>query len=308
MIQALSIAGVVVLFTILWILDLRDFRRVHARASVVVLNGFRWAIGAGVFLSGLWVLPRSSPAQWLLVALFAALAFLPHGWLVRIGGVEPKWRLRALQDDASRLTRRLLPGRPAELRHALGGLIEQIRAIDAPELREMRDLLVADFTDTMMGGVHFADTGLRAIRIYQIEAQVFGADARPPEFQSDEATFRWRLFRTVGDMIDCGAVRKPDHMTRLRQLIEQLNQFRRPDLEVFIDELSASAAEWIESGSSPDWPRGGSIGALGPSIDQSYQQFWPRKSVFWGAELDERDLRALPSVMLPVTGNEAESR
>jgi hypothetical protein len=45
----------------------------------------------------------------------------------------------------------------------------------ASEIAEMRDLLVADFTDSIVGLHHFNDLGLRAIRMHQIEGKIFGA-------------------------------------------------------------------------------------------------------------------------------------
>jgi hypothetical protein len=120
--------------------------------------------------------------------------------------------------------------------------------------------------------------------------------ARRVELDPDEATLRWHLYRTFGDMIDAGAAREPEYLARMTELIEELEQYRRPHTGAFIDGLQVSAREWQASQTSAQWAEGGAL-SLGPTIERPYREIWPRKSVLWGAELDDRDISALPMVM-----------
>ena len=290
-----SVVGVVVVFGGLWRLELPGLRHKHARGRVVVLDAVRYATSGAILLIGLWVVPRSTLSL-VLAALALALFVVPEDLLLRIGGIEPRWELRALQDEAGKLTRGYLPLRQPESRQSLEHAIGRMEALKAPEVAEMRDLLVADFKDSLAGTYRPGCLGLRAIRIYQIERQLFGAEARPPELDPAEATFRWRLFRAFGDMIDCGsALREPAHLARLKELMGELEQYRRADTTVFLDALQKSARTWLESSTPAPWPPEEGVRGLGPTIEKSYQELWPHKAVFWGAELDDRDMGDLPA-------------
>lgn len=282
-----SFIGTVVVLGGLWLLGRSDFERNHARKRAQVLNALRYAACIALLLSLLWVVPRS-PLSWAVAFVVVVLFLFPERWLLRIGGREPKWELRALQDAAGELTRSYPPPRRREFVLPMERLIGRMKAITEPEIAEMRDLLVADFSDSLVGTHHFSDLGLRAVRIHQIEVEVFGPDARRAELDPAEATFRWHLYRTFGDMIDCGAAREPHYLARMTELIEELEQYRRPDTEVFVDALQSSARDWLNSETPASWPVDGVL-SLGPTVEESFWRLWPRKSVFWGTDLDERD-------------------
>jgi hypothetical protein len=282
----------------LWLAELPELRKVHARRQVALLNAVRLGAAAALFVVLTSVANPRTLAGVAIATVAIALVLVPIRWVVGVGGIEPKWELRALQDAAGELTRRCstLP-KPPEFQQSMARLVGRMKAVKSPELAEMRDLLVADFSDSIVGLHHFNDLGLRAIRMHQIECKLFGPQARRGELDPAEATSRWRLYRTVGDMIDCGsAAREPEHLARLRQLIEELGEYRRPHTEELIDALQGSAREWLASGTPDPWPDGGVL-SLGPTVERSYGELWPRYSVFWGAQLDDRDLSNLPTVM-----------
>ena len=243
-----------------------------------------------------WAVPGSSQRV-IVVLIAAALIFLPVRWLLRLGGIEPRWELRALQDAAGELANRYPTSpRSEEFVRPMRRLIVRMEAIRAPELVEMRDLLVVDYLNTIEGVHHFADLGLRAIREHQIECEIFGPQARRTELDSTEATFRWHLYRAFGDMIDAGAARDPEYVARMEELVKELEQYRRSGTEEFVDALRSSAEQWLASPSAGSWADGG-VRSLGPAVEQSYIETWPRKSIFWGAALDDRDADALKAAM-----------
>jgi hypothetical protein len=293
----LSIVGALVAVTGAWAFEARDFARLHARRRTAVLNAARLTACALVFWAALWIVPRSIVTA-VLVAIEGALVYFPERWLIRLGGLEPRWQLRALQDAAGELANRYpaVP-RPPEFAEPMARLISRMKAIQAHELAEMRDLLIADFAESISSVHHFPDLGLRAVRIHQLEAELFGPEARRAEFEPDEATFRWRLYRHLGDMIDCGsAARDLEHLVRLRELIDELEQYRRQDTEALIDAVASSAREWLACQAPGPWPPT-SFRDIGLAIDRGYAELWSSKRVFWGAELDDRDWSALSAIV-----------
>ncbi len=289
-----SIGWTVVLSGGTWWLERSAFARKNARERVQVLNGVRLAAAAALLLIVWWAVPQS-PLRVLLGVVAGALIFIPEKWLLRIGGIEPKWQLRAIQDVATELARRYVPPRPPEFAQSMKPLVARMEAIRGSEVAEIRDLLIAEFNDWIIGNYHLADLGLRAIRAHQIELELFGSGARRAELDPAEATFRWRLYRTFGDMINC-AEREPSHVARLEQLIEEMEQYRRPDTEAFINAVAESAHGWLLSKTVAPWPAQG-VASLGPIVARSCLAMWPSEDVFWGAELDDRDISALPTVM-----------
>jgi hypothetical protein len=291
------VGGTVVSLGGLWLAELPELRKVHARRQVALLNAVRLGAAAALFVVLTRVANPRTLAGVAIATVAIALVLVPIRWVIRVGGIEPKWELRALQDAAGELANRYpTPPRPAEFVQPMKRLVGRMNAIRAPEIAEMRDLLVADFSDSIVGLHHFPDPGLRTIRVHQLECEIFGAQARRAELDPAEATFRWHLYRTFGDMIDAGAAREPEYLARMGELIEELEQYRRPHTEAFIDALQVSAREWLVSRTQAPWAEGGAL-SLGPTIERPFREIWPRKSILWGAELDDRDISALPIVM-----------
>ncbi len=168
--SALSLGG-------LWLAELPELRKAHARRQVALLNGVRLGAAATLFVVLTSVANPRTLAGVAIATVAVALLLVPIRWVVRVGGIEPKWELRALQDAAGKLRNRYpTPPRPSEFVRPMERLIGRMNGIKgASEIAEMRDLLVADFTDSIVGLHHFNDLGLRAIRMHQIEGKIFGA-------------------------------------------------------------------------------------------------------------------------------------
>jgi hypothetical protein len=286
----------------LWFHSWRELRQRHARSRTIGLVSARWAICLCLGLFGIWFVRHGSLGEWILGLTLLVAVLAPLKWLIRIGGIQPKWQLKTLRDAGDSLSRRYWPDRLPEVALELRGVVDQMMAIEARELLEIRDLEVAGFIERLGGFYNMGYLGLRAVRIHQIEIELFGPEARKPELTSAEATFRWRLYRIISDMFDCGATPEPQNLARLRELIAELQGYRRDDTRVLVDCLARSANDWLESGAEARWPldRSG-IQAFDESIFDIDMALWPRMSVFWGAELDERDLQDLPSVRTPLS-------
>ena len=83
---------------------------------------------------------------------------------------------------------------------------------------------------------------------------------------------------------------------RLRELIDELEQYRRQDTEALIDAVASSAREWLASQAPGPWPPT-PFRDLGLTIDRGYAELWSSKRVFWGAGLDDRDWSALSAMV-----------
>jgi hypothetical protein len=141
--------------------------------------------------------------------------------------------------------------------------------------------------------------------MHEIEQGLYGDLARRAELDRAEATFRWRLYRTFAWLIDAGDPdMSPDLRLRFEGLLDELHEFKRPDTERFIELVEESATSWLSSDpkSGPWLPAAGLV-ALGPVINDEYSRLWPATTVFFGAQLDERDMVHLSGadVLAPAT-------
>jgi hypothetical protein len=121
----------------------------------------------------------------------------------------------------------------------------------------------------------------------------------PPDNEPDEATFRWYLYKIFGRMMEIGAADAADggpsgdDLTEFRELMDSLEEYRRPDTGGFIDAVLRSTAIWLADTSTGPWIRSYEFEALGPSGLEEIQWIWGREAAMWGAYLDGEDLREI---------------
>jgi hypothetical protein len=284
--------GLVGLFTLLFNVERTALLRVHARDRAVVLSGVRYVVAMLLFLA----MPLTYP-NWLLtfdVGLFVfALLILPTPLILRLGGQEPTRELRHVQREAAALMAAHTSPPPPEVADAMEKLIAQLIRLRTDNTRELVTLLVERYSDWVSGSSRLVDLGRRSIRVYEIDRELYGDEIRPPEHDQDEATFRWRLYRVFGELVDAGSKeRTPETRGRFKALLAELETYRREDTEAFIDGVRASAQAWLRSRRGGAWQPG--IGVSdGQTIEDVQRRLWPSASVFWGAILDEEDRREL---------------
>jgi hypothetical protein len=116
----------------------------------------------------------------------------------------------------------------------------------------------------------------------------------PPDNDSDEATFRWYLYRIFGRMMELGLTDpSKDDLAEFHRLMDSLEEYRRPDTNGFIEAVLRSATTWLADTSAGPWIRSYEFEALGPSGLEEIQWIWGREAAMWGAYLDGDDLRAI---------------
>jgi hypothetical protein len=284
---------------VLWWAEEWELRRAHARLRTRALNALRLG-GAYTFLvAGLVIGSQPGSPSLVLLPLGLAvigLAVVPMSWVLRAGGLAPIWEIRQVYRAASRQKGRGPTPLPAEIAAAQRRYRDRLEYLKAPATSEWINLMVADIDDWISSRYWLVDVGRRLIRLHEIDLEMLGAEAPAAERSPEEATFLWLLYRIFARMYDWGgAPRSPDTDDDFRSLAAQLDQFRRPDTEAFIDGIQASAHAWAASGLEAQWGRADGITGLGPDIDAEYWRLWPNLRVIWGAELDEDDRRELAS-------------
>jgi hypothetical protein len=272
----------------------RKLRAGHARRRAVILDGLRLAGVAGMFLA----LPAAQPRPLASIGLdlvgFAIIA-MPSSWILAIGGVDPKWELRRVQEEASALMGRYPSPMPVEGTASMRRLVRYVTQLRTSETAQLCDLLVARYNNWIDGTQRPLDLGRRSIRIYDLQREIYGEEVRSPEFGESEATFRWRLYRVFLEMTECGlAGQTVPQKVLFLDLIHELDSYRREDTASFIDGVQSSAYAWLKSPNPTDpWQPSIGVGDLEPLVDEGTRRLWPRTSVFWGAILDETDRREL---------------
>ncbi len=277
-----------------WLIEFGDLRRLHARPWTYMANAVR--LGGCITMLGVAVLvPDPLSVRVAASAAAVALFLIPLRLVVRAGGVESVREIYGWYVAAARLKDKGNAPLPADDELELRQIRSRLRAVRDPRLTEWIDLMVANVDDWIRVTYWPLGLGLRLIRLHELDVELLGTDAPRAELSSDEATFRWRLFRVFARMRDCGgATRTAETEDYFRSLSRQLDGFRRPDTESFIDAVQGSARSWLSEGSpgSGPWGQLEGISALGPAADAAYWSIWPYLQVMWGAELDEED-RAL---------------
>ena len=91
----------------------------------------------------------------------------------------------------------------------------------------------------------------------------------------DPATFRWRLYRIFGAMVDAGAEGKtPAARERFKELLAELAHYRRDDTADFIDSLKSSAETWLKSRRQGPWQPGIGVKVNG-TIEEAHKTLAP---------------------------------
>lgn len=286
--------GLVVVLTLLFRAERLALLDAGARGTAVVLSGARYALAMLLFLALPFVLPYTLLTVDLGLFIFA-LIVLPTSLILRIGGYEPKVELRRVQRQAAALMAPTeAPASPAAV-SAVRRLIERVNRLRDAETCELCNLLVARYTDWVEGSSRPLDLGRRSIRVYELDRELYGDEIRPPEHDQEEATFRWRLYRVFGELVDAGsAERTPQIRARFKRLLGDLDVYRRPDTAGFIDCLQTSGQAWLRSRrANAAWQPAIGIDDLAPAIQEGQRQLWPSASAFWGAILDEHDRHEL---------------
>ena len=266
----------------------------RARTRAMVMDGVRLAAVAAMFFA----LPVAEPRPLATIGLgLAAFAFVvvPSSWMLAIGGVDPKWELRRIQEEAAGLMTRYPSPMPEDGAEAMRDVVGAVNAQRTTQTAQLCDLLIARYEDWIAGSHRPLETCRRTIRIYELLRELYGEDIRPPELDEMEATFRWHLYRVYNEMTVCGvAEQTPEQRARFINRMRELESYRRADTDFFITGLQASARGWltIRNGREP-WPPTTEVGDVASAIDEGRRHLWPRTNVFWGAILDETDRREL---------------
>ena len=106
-----------------------------------------------------------------------------------------------------------------------------------------------------------------------------------PEYDHDEATFRWHLCRAFGRMIEIGSLDRSRVVRRdFCGLLGSLEEYCRLDTQVFIDAVRQSAERWLAGPArGRPWIASFDFDALDPDGLDQVKRIWPRDAVMWGA-------------------------
>lgn len=271
----------------------------HARTRTQFLNAARWAVVIALTWSLIPAAADSStqrgPTILGLALLIGATMLVPLRWFVRLGGLDPAWELRRSKIEVAQLATKIRRRRGSVSTVSLRDAIARIESLRSAATCQLCDLLVAQLNDLIVGAEAWNESGRRSIRIDEISRELWPDDMPPPDFDRDEATFRWHLYRTFGSMIELGLAKLSrsslDEFGRLRVSLEE---FRRDDTFRFIDAVRQSADRWL---AVPE-PRGPWIAsfefeALGPDGLAEVRKIWGRDAAMWGARLDDDDRVAI---------------
>lgn len=313
-VAVIAAAGITAVAVFFFFAEGDGLAEAHARVRTQIFNTARWAIV--IALS--WVLipaafsqpgPQRGETILGLAGLIGAVILIPVRWFVRLGGLQPAWELRRAKVDVARLANRIRRDRGAVPPGRLKDLIDRIKVLRTPETAELCDLMVAELNDLIAGAESWNEAGRRAIRIDEIGRYLWPDEMPEPDYDTDEATFRWRLYRTFGRMMEVGGRdAAPSAREEFRRLAASLNEFRRPDTQAFIDAVRQSADRWLaEPSASAPWIASFDFDALGPDGLAEIRRIWKRDAVLWGAQLDEGDRRAIAQDLAGRTGSTAQA-
>jgi hypothetical protein len=230
-----------------------------------------------------------------MVALAGALILIPVRWLVRIGGRERTWELRSARLEVAKLANRIKRDPASVAPERLSESIARIRSLRTPGSRELCDLMLSELDDLRVGAESWNEAGRRSIRLDEISRELWPQDVPPPDYDADEATFRWRMYRTFGRLMEIGSTDlSPESRCEFELLLASLDEFRRPDTKAFIADVRRSANRWLKNGTTAgSWIECFDFRALGPNGLAEVRQIWGRDAALWGARLDEEDFRAI---------------
>jgi len=296
-VAAAGITAVVVFF---FLMEEEGLERIHARVRTKLLNTVRWALVVALT----WLLVPATFSQESsdrpmivvgMVGLAIALVFIPVRWLVRFGGRERSWELRSARLEVARIANRLRRDPETVTQVRIDELTDRLRLLRSPASRELCDLLLAQLDDLCAGSESWNEAGRRSIRLHELSRDLWPEDVPRPDHEPDEATFRWRLYRLFGRLIEAGtAPRTRATRQEVERLLAALEEFRRADTEAFVEGVRDSACRWLKG-----WPKHGpwiegyDFRALGENGPTEVRELWGRDAALWGAHLDEEDTSAL---------------
>jgi hypothetical protein len=293
-------AGITAVAVFFFLIESEGLSQIHARVRTQLFNTIRWALVIAV----VWLLIPATfseatgdrPAVIVgMVALAGALMLIPVRWLVRIGGRERTWELRSARLEVARLANRIRRDSGSVAPERLSETIARVRLLRTPGTRELCDLMLSELEDLRVGAESWNEAGRRSIRLDEISRQLWPQDVPPPDYDADEATFRWRMYRTFGRLMEIGATElTAESRNEFELLLASLYEFRRPDTKAFIADVRRTANRWLKSGDAAGrWIEGFDFRALGPNGLAEVRQIWGRDAALWGARLDDEDLRAI---------------
>jgi hypothetical protein len=296
----IAATGITAVSVFFFLLEWAALTEGHARPVAHILNAARWVC----VIALCWILipvavsaPATERAATLvgLAALTGALMLVPARWFVRVGGRKPLWELRRIRVDVARLANSVRRDAGSAPPGPTRDLIDRIGGAYTPETAELCNLLVAELTDVLTGYESWNEAGRRTIRMDELCRGFWPDDMPPPDFDVTEATFRWHMYRTFGQLMDVGAA---DPAAEARdefvRLLGTLDGFRRPDTRTLIRDVRRSANLWLGKRSAErPWIEAFDFSVLGPHGPQEVKRIWGRDAALWGAELEEDDRRAL---------------
>jgi hypothetical protein len=271
----------------------------HARPRTQILNALRW----GIVIALCWVLIPAAvaapPEDRLAIiiglgALVSTLMLLPLKWLLQIGGREKCWELRRAKLDATKLANevRRSPGSVSTVR--ISDMIDRVQALRTPEVEELCDLIVAELEDMLAGTERWNEAGRRAIRLDQLSRKLWPDDLPPPDYDPEEATFRWKMYRTFGQLMEVGVMDvSSESRDEFQKLLGSLHEFERDDTKSFIENVVNSGTHWLSAGPRSPWIESFDFRPLGPNALDEVRRIWGRDAAMWGARLEDQDREAL---------------
>jgi hypothetical protein len=295
----IAAAGITAVAVFFFIAEGDSLTEAHARVRTQILNTTRWAIV--IALS--WVLipvafsqPGSDRAATIvgLAALIGAVMLIPVRWFVRLGGRIQAWELRRAKVEMAQLANRIRRDRGSVPATRIRDAIVRIETMRTSETSELCGLMAAELSDLLAGTESWNEAGRRSIRIDALARRLWPDDMPPPDFDLNEATFRWHLYRTFGQMMELGAL-DPSGGSKcaFRKLRDSIEEFRRPDTSRFIDAAQQSADRWLASPAGRPWVASFDFEALGPDGLDEIRKIWGRDAAMWGADLDNDDRGAI---------------
>lgn len=226
------------------------------------------------------------------VVLMVLLA-LPTSWMLVIDRRRPEQALWVLNRQALDIVKRSLV-EPLDAA-SLWAVVRRMGEIDAPELGELRDLLLWRYLalwDPVSDG---ALETLREVRLDQLERELWPQKRAEPGITAGEASFLLGLHRATGEIV--ARVREgfsPNTDPTLRTMSDALAAYRRADTDGLITQIVA----WVAAAGkvSPV----GTDAATGTDLPD-YQlpdgsvtgRSWLDRLPYFGATLTQDDLSRL---------------